>query len=188
MDCQASPAVDPAFRIALFNSSHFCVPLEVLDNLLTLRGDCSARPPHVPSPSLGPPRPWRWDVRRARPWRRHRPRDATKPGKARPHRGGSGASDGTQRSGVSQSRPLPRPQMLPASAHLSPPGAPRCPRTAPRCGARSGLGYARGLWGDGPLPAHGGDRRQASGPLAPFSPSRQDALAWRWALSQRRAA
>ncbi len=32
----------PAFRISLFDSSHFCVPLEVLYHLLTIRGDCYA--------------------------------------------------------------------------------------------------------------------------------------------------
>ena len=38
----------PTFRISLSNSSHFCVPLEVLYNLCIIRGDCYARPTHIP--------------------------------------------------------------------------------------------------------------------------------------------
>jgi hypothetical protein len=39
---------EPTFRIALFDSSYFCVPLEVLYTLLTCRGECDARPTDVP--------------------------------------------------------------------------------------------------------------------------------------------
>jgi len=38
----------PTFRTSLFDLSHFCVPLGVLYNLLTIRGDCYARPTSIP--------------------------------------------------------------------------------------------------------------------------------------------
>jgi len=38
----------PTFRIALSVESHFCVPLRVFYNLLTIRGDCDAPSTHVP--------------------------------------------------------------------------------------------------------------------------------------------
>ena len=41
-------AIYPTFRTSVSDLSYFCVLLEVLYNLLTMRGDCHARPSHVP--------------------------------------------------------------------------------------------------------------------------------------------
>jgi len=40
--------VEPTFRTSLSDLSHFCVSLEALYNLLTIRGDRYARPTYVP--------------------------------------------------------------------------------------------------------------------------------------------
>jgi hypothetical protein len=45
---EPQPPLVPTFRTSVSDLSHFCVLLEVLYNLLTLRGDCYARPSHGP--------------------------------------------------------------------------------------------------------------------------------------------
>jgi hypothetical protein len=40
--------LEPTFRTSLSAESHFSGPLDVIYNLFTIRGDCDARPTHVP--------------------------------------------------------------------------------------------------------------------------------------------
>src|SRR5438105_3362735 len=40
--------VHPTFRTSLFDLRHFCIHPEVLYNLLTIKGDCYARPTSIP--------------------------------------------------------------------------------------------------------------------------------------------
>ena len=63
---QCAKEFEPTFRISCSAESYFGGPLDVFYNLLTIRGDWYARPTHVPSPSLGSPRPCGWHVRRTR--------------------------------------------------------------------------------------------------------------------------